>query len=151
MSFSGMRPGISLHAWRTVDARVDFSESPCRSLLTVSPPREKPRSTSQEDAICESVRKSYNCQYWVIQIAYREPTRSRWPSEQEGLTRLSHTTTSMVRVPWWIWLVCSNIPRVHLSLYRYQSHPIHQTNRRASGPESFFRMNIIIKVQSTLE
>ena len=50
ISFSGMSPGILLHALRTVDARVDSSDSLCRSLLTVSPPREKPRSTSHEDA-----------------------------------------------------------------------------------------------------
>ena len=52
-----MSSGISLQAWRTVAARVDSSESPCRSLLTVNPPREKPRSTSHEDARYKSVKK----------------------------------------------------------------------------------------------
>jgi hypothetical protein len=45
-----MRPGISLQAWRMVDACVESSDRVCQSFVTVSPSRENPCSTSQEDA-----------------------------------------------------------------------------------------------------
>lgn len=97
ISPSGMSPGILLHPWRTVDARVESSDSLCRSLLTVSPPREKPRSTSHEDARCTLVKK-------VIEMritAYQEQTRSQLPYKREGLIHQSHTTMSRGRGLWW--------------------------------------------------
>lgn len=50
MSASGIRPGILLQEFKSVAARVDSSDRLCRRLLTVRPPCEKARSTSQEDA-----------------------------------------------------------------------------------------------------
>ena len=51
ISPSGISPGILLHACRTVEVHVDWSDSTCQSLLTVSPPQENPRSTSHEEAM----------------------------------------------------------------------------------------------------
>ena len=50
MSALGISPGTFIHALRIVAARVDSSERLCRSLDTVKPPLEKPRSTSTDVA-----------------------------------------------------------------------------------------------------
>ena len=44
------RPSIFIHELTTVDARIDSSIRLCRSLVILSPPHEKPRSASTDDA-----------------------------------------------------------------------------------------------------
>lgn len=138
ISPSGISPGILLHACRTVEARVDLSDSPCRSLLTVSPPCENLRSTSHEDAK-EQCHQSITKSVLLAWMAYQEQIENQWPYAWVSLTLRLHATIPRGWDLLWRWSVCSNILQVHRWLCQCQSCPMYRTNHREKDPDIGFR------------